>query len=126
SDTDMDGASAGGAGGARLRSTPSSLSGSCQRREPPMASVRRRITGKPVVVVVGAGVAGLGLGWRLAQRGADVSLFDRSTAGSGARSAAAGMLATCAEGEPGEETLLRLGRLSQSVWPGFCAGLPHG
>jgi len=72
-----------------------------------MASVRRRITDKPVIVVVGAGVVGLGLGWRLAQRGADVSLFDRSTAGSGASSAAAGMLATCAEAEPGEEALVR-------------------
>jgi len=88
-----------------------------------MASVRRRITGKPVVVVVGAGVVGLGLGWRLAQRGADVSLFDRSTAGSGASSAAAGMLATCAEAEPGEEALVRLGRLSQSLWPDFAAEL---
>jgi glycine oxidase len=88
-----------------------------------MASVRRRITGKPVVVVVGAGVVGLGLGWRLAQRGADVSLFDRSTAGSGASWAAAGMLATCAEAEPGEEALVRLGRLSQSLWPDFAAEL---
>jgi len=88
-----------------------------------MASVRRRITGKPVVVVVGAGVVGLGLGWRLAQRGADVTLFDRGTAGSGASSAAAGMLATCAEAEPGEEALVRLGRLSQSLWPDFAAEL---
>jgi glycine oxidase len=88
-----------------------------------MASVRRRITGKPVVVVVGAGVVGLGLGWRLAQRGADVSLFDRSTAGSGASWAAAGMLATCAEAEPGEEALVQLGRLSQSLWPDFAAEL---
>ena len=88
-----------------------------------MASVRRRITGKPVVVVVGAGVVGLGLGWRLAQRGADVTLFDRATAGSGASSAAAGMLATCAEAEPGEEALVRLGRLSQSLWPDFAAEL---
>jgi glycine oxidase len=88
-----------------------------------MASVRRRITEKPVIVVVGAGVVGLGLGWRLAQRGADVCLFDRSTAGSGASSAAAGMLATCAEAEPGEEALVRLGRLSQSLWPDFAAEL---
>jgi glycine oxidase len=88
-----------------------------------MASIRCRITGKPVVVVVGAGVVGLGLGWRLAQRGADVSVFDRSTAGSGASWAAAGMLAACAEAEPGEEALVRLGRLSQSLWPDFAAEL---
>jgi glycine oxidase len=90
-----------------------------------MARVRRRITGKPVVVVVGAGVVGLSLGWRLAQRGADVSLFDRAMAGSGASSAAAGMLAACAEAEPGEEALVRLGRLSQSLWPDFAAELEH-
>lgn len=88
-----------------------------------MANVRRRITGKPVVVVVGAGVIGLGLGWRLAQRGADVRLFDRAAAGSGASSAAAGMLAACAEAEPGEEALVQLGRLSQSLWPDFAAEL---
>jgi glycine oxidase len=88
-----------------------------------MASIRRRITEKPVIVVVGAGVVGLGLGWRLAQRGADVTLFDRATAGSGASWAAAGMLATCAEAEPGEEALVRLGRLSQLRWPEFAAEL---
>ena len=90
-----------------------------------MASVHRRITEKPIVVIVGAGVVGLGLGWRLAQRGADVSLFDRAVAGSGASSAAAGMLAACAEAEPGEEALVRLGRLSQSLWPQFAAELEH-
>jgi glycine oxidase len=88
-----------------------------------MANIRRRITEKPVIVVVGAGVVGLGLGWRLAQRGADVTLFDRATAGSGASWAAAGMLATCAEAEPGEEALVRLGRLSQSLWPDFVTEL---
>jgi glycine oxidase len=88
-----------------------------------MASMRRRTTEKPVIVVVGAGVVGLGLGWRLAQRGADVSLFDRATAGSGASWAAAGMLATCAEAEPGEEALVRLGRQSQLLWPDFAAEL---
>jgi glycine oxidase len=88
-----------------------------------MASMRRRTSEKPVIVVVGAGVVGLGLGWRLAQRGADVSLFDRATAGSGASWAAAGMLATCAEAEPGEEALVRLGRQSQLLWPDFAAEL---
>lgn len=88
-----------------------------------MANIRRRITEKPLVVIVGAGVVGLGLGWRLAQRGAEVSLFDRAAAGSGASSAAAGMLAACAEAEPGEEALVQLGRLSQSLWPQFAAEL---
>ncbi len=62
------------------------------------------------IAVIGAGVVGLGIAWRLAQRGAIVSVFDRATAGSGATHAAAGMLAACAEAEPGEEALVALGR----------------
>ena len=45
------------------------------------------------------------------------------TAGSGASHAAAGMLAACAEAEPGEEALVDLGRASQARWPGFTAEL---
>jgi glycine oxidase len=77
----------------------------------------------PKVVIIGAGVMGLGIAWRLGQRGADVVLFDQAAAGSGASHAAAGMLAICAEAEPGEEALVRLGRISQGLWPGFAAEL---
>jgi len=77
----------------------------------------------PDVAIIGAGVTGLGIAWRLAQRGAAVTVFDQATAGSGASHAAAGMLAACAEAEPGEEALVALGRLSQSMWPGFAAEL---
>jgi glycine oxidase len=75
------------------------------------------------VAVIGAGVIGLGIAWRLARRGAAVTVFDQGPAGSGASHAAAGMLAACAEVEPGEEALTALGRLSQSLWPGFAAEL---
>jgi glycine oxidase len=75
------------------------------------------------IAVIGAGVVGLGIAWRLAQRGAIVSVFDRATAGSGATHAAAGMLAACAEAEPGEEALVALGRESQARWPDFAAEL---
>jgi len=75
------------------------------------------------VAVIGAGVIGLGIAWRLAQRGAAVTVFDQGAAGAGASHAAAGMLAACAEAEPGEEALTALGRLSQSLWPGFAAEL---
>jgi glycine oxidase len=71
------------------------------------------------VAVIGAGVVGLGVGWRLAKAGREVELFDAAAAGRGASWAAAGMLAAGAEAEPGEEALLALGRLSQELWPGF-------
>lgn len=78
---------------------------------------------KPEVIIIGAGVVGLGGAWRLAQRGAAVTVFDKAGAGQGASHAAAGMLAACAEAEPGEEALVALGRLSQSLWPDFAAEL---
>src|SRR5262245_28439520 len=78
---------------------------------------------KPNVAVIGAGVIGLGIAWRLAARGASVSVFDKGAAGAGASHAAAGMLAACAEAEPGEETLVALGRESQARWPAFAAEL---
>ena len=73
---------------------------------------------RPRVVVIGAGVIGLGIAWRLAGR-ATVTVFDRGKAGSGATHAAAGMLAACCEAEPGEEALVALGRESQARWPAF-------
>jgi glycine oxidase len=88
-----------------------------------MAASIRSSAPPPDVVVVGAGVIGLGIAWRLAQRGAAVTVFDSAEAGGGASHAAAGMLAACAEAEPGEEALVRLGRMSQSLWPAFAAEL---
>jgi glycine oxidase len=75
------------------------------------------------VAIIGAGVIGLGIAWRLATRGASVTVFDRGTAGSGASHAAAGMLAACCEAEPGEDALVTLGRESQARWPAFAAEL---
>jgi glycine oxidase len=84
---------------------------------------RFRNLSKPKVVIIGAGVVGLGIAWRLAGRGALVEVFDRGAAGAGATHAAAGMLAACAEAEPGEESLIALGRESQKRWPAFAAEL---
>jgi glycine oxidase len=75
------------------------------------------------VAVIGAGVIGLGIAWRLAQRGVAVTVFDKGKAGQGASHAAAGMLAACSEAEPGEEALVALGRRSQAMWPAFAAEL---
>ena len=77
----------------------------------------------PSIIIIGAGVIGLSIGWRLAQRGAPVTIFERGEAGRGASHAAAGMLAACAEVEPGEERLLALNRASQLLWPDFAAEL---
>jgi glycine oxidase len=60
-----------------------------------------RNAAKPDVAIIGAGVIGLGIAWRLAAQGASVAVFDRGAAGSGASHAAAGMLAACCEAEPG-------------------------
>jgi glycine oxidase len=78
---------------------------------------------RPTVAVIGAGIIGLGIAWRLAQRGAAVTVFDRGSAGQGASHAAAGMLAACAEAEPGEERLIALCREGQARWPAFAAEL---
>jgi glycine oxidase len=80
-------------------------------------------SGVKSVAIIGAGVVGLGIAWRLAARGVRVSVFDRGAAGAGATHAAAGMLAACAEAEPGEEALVALGRESQARWPAFAQEL---
>jgi glycine oxidase len=78
---------------------------------------------RPQTVVIGAGVIGLGIAWRLAQAGCAVSVYDRAAAGHGASWAAAGMLAAAVETEPGEERLLALTLASQSLWPDFAREL---
>jgi glycine oxidase len=77
----------------------------------------------PDVAVIGAGVIGLGVAWRLAACGASVTVLDQGAVGAGASHAAAGMLAACAEAEPGEEALVALGREAQARWPAFAAEL---
>jgi len=74
-------------------------------------------------VVVGAGVIGLGIAWRLAQAGCRVAVYDKGEAGRGASWAAAGMLAAAIETEPGEEPLLPLTLESQRMWPEFAREL---
>ncbi len=73
--------------------------------------------------MIGAGVIGLGIAWRLAQAGCAVTVFDRGEAGHGASWAAAGMLAAAVETEPGEEPLLPLALESQRLWPDFAREL---
>ncbi|HEY1506881.1 MAG TPA: FAD-dependent oxidoreductase, partial [Stellaceae bacterium] len=78
---------------------------------------------KPKTAIIGGGVIGLSVGWRLAQAGCAVEIFERSEAGKGASWAAAGMLAAGVETEPGELALHGLCRASQDAWPRFAAEL---
>jgi glycine oxidase len=71
------------------------------------------------VAIVGAGIIGMSIAWRLAREGLDVAVFDRGGAGQGATYAATGMLAAAAELEPGGEELLSLCLESQKLWPAF-------
>ena len=75
------------------------------------------------VAVIGAGVIGLSIAWRLACRGMSVAVFERGEAGSGTSLAATGMLAAAAEHESGGEELLALALESQRQWPAFRAAV---
>ncbi len=74
-------------------------------------------------LIVGGGVAGLALGWRLLCAGRAVHLFERDRAGRGASWAAAGMLAPDAEIGFEDPELYRLNRESLRRWPSFAAAL---
>ncbi len=95
------------------------LAGLARRRESVITAPLAVSPFRPKTVVIGAGVIGLGIAWRLAQAGCAVAVYDRGTAGHGASWAAAGMLAAAVETEPGEESLLALTLESQRLWPYF-------
>ena len=76
-----------------------------------------------MIAIVGGGICGLAIGWRLAQAGRPVTVFERGEAGMAATWASAGMLAAQAEAEHGEEALLPLALASRDLWPGFAAEL---
>ncbi|WP_306422440.1 glycine oxidase ThiO [Methylobacterium cerastii] len=71
------------------------------------------------VAIVGGGLIGLSIAWRIAQSGRSVAVVERETIGSGASLAATGMLAPAAEHEPGSDPLLPLALDSLRRWPGF-------
>lgn len=107
----------------RLRSHPLNLAGDARRRESAITGLISVSSFRPKTVIIGAGVMGLGIAWRLAQAGCSVAVYDRAEAGRGASWAAAGMLAAAVETEPGEETLLALTLESQRMWPDFAREL---
>ncbi|NED98985.1 glycine oxidase ThiO [Phytoactinopolyspora halotolerans] len=73
-------------------------------------------------LVIGCGIIGASIAWRLAGRGLTVRCLDPEPGG-GATFAAAGMLAAVAESTFGEHDLMRLNVESAGLWPGFAAEL---
>ena len=71
------------------------------------------------IIIVGAGVAGLSIGWRLQQMGAAVSLFDRAQAAMGASWASAGMIAAGGELRAATTPEAEFARHSSGLWRDF-------
>lgn len=71
------------------------------------------------VIVIGAGVAGLGLGWKLAKAGARVTILERAQVGAGTTSASAGMIAAAAEMGDEETSEAVFARRANALWPDF-------
>jgi len=75
------------------------------------------------VLIVGAGIAGLAIAWRLAGQGTQVEIVERGVAGRGATWAAAGMIAPGAELGRDTSAMARLARQARAKWPAFAAEL---
>src|SRR4051794_25644193 len=73
------------------------------------------------LVVVGAGVIGLAIAWRAAQRGMRPLVLEIDEPASGATGVAAGMLAPVTEADFGEEALLELNLAAARGYPQFVA-----
>ena len=73
------------------------------------------------IIIIGAGVAGLAIGWRLAQAGAEVVVLERAQPGQGATWASAGMISAIAESGDDASPDAVLGRQSGEMWPRFAA-----
>ncbi len=74
-------------------------------------------------IIIGAGVIGLVIAWRLANAGRRVLVVERHHPGAGASRAAAGMLAPLAEIDYVEREFLELKQRSMILWPSFAAEL---
>jgi glycine oxidase len=75
------------------------------------------------IVVIGAGVAGLGIGWRLRQKGAEVTVLERAQPARAATWASAGMLAVAGELGAADSEEAQFARYSRGLWPAFAAEL---
>ena len=80
----------------------------------------------PDVLIVGAGLIGLSIGWRAAQRGMAVEIVEARRPGAGASGVAAGMLAPVTEADFGEQDLVRRNLDAAARYPDFVAELEAG
>ena len=83
-------------------------------------SASSRATG---TLIIGGGVIGMSIGWRLAQRGEAVTILERGEAGKEASSAAAGMLALANEVHYQEDLSLLLRMESMRLYADFVGEL---
>lgn len=74
-------------------------------------------------LVLGAGIIGLSVAWRLAQRGLKVTVLDRQAPGQGASQVAGGMLAPTCEAHDMPPALLTLAFAAARRWASFAAEL---
>ena len=77
---------------------------------------------RPDVIVIGAGVAGCGIAWRLSQRGLRVLILERDEPGRGASWAAAGMLTPVGETSH-DDAFAVLGEEALRRWDAFAQEL---
>ena len=77
------------------------------------------------VVIIGAGVIGLAIGWRALDHGLSVLIVERGQPGQETSRVAAGMIAPVSEASPSEPELLALGRASAALYPGFVDRLQY-
>ena len=82
------------------------------------------------VAIAGAGLVGRLLGWRLTERGAQVTLYERAPrcAPASAAHMAAAMLAPVSELPETQSVVFEQGRESLAQWPAWLRtlGVPHG
>ncbi len=71
------------------------------------------------IAIVGGGLIGITIAWRLLKAGHKVVIFEKGILGKQASYAAAGMLAPQIEAEAGEEALTKLLLEAKSRWPSF-------
>ena len=83
---------------------------------------RLRPSGQSAIAVVGGGLIGLAVAWRLAQRGWDVTLFEKSTLANEASWAGAGMLAPGGE-IAGPSEMATLAIQSRALYTSFVSEL---